>query len=98
MDNMRYYVYELCLRIFKRLKWILALTFPIWFYWFFGMILKAPLDYFVNAVWFSYYAFFVYMPFMGIGWLIAIIVLLYNDFRKRKRDNGKFYSETRNPT
>jgi len=68
----------------KSLKWFLILTFPIWFYWFFGAILKAPLDYFINAIWFSYYGIFIYVPFIGIPWLIAIIFFIFKDFIKKK--------------
>jgi hypothetical protein len=68
----------------KRLKWSLVLTFPIWFYWFLGAILKAPIIFFINAIWFSYYGIFVYFPYIGITWLIVIAYLIFSEFKEKR--------------
>jgi hypothetical protein len=71
----------------KILKWLILLTFPIWFYWFTGFLFRVPAysEYYLIATYFSYYAFLFLFPLnlLGFLWIAIIIYFVWKDFIKK---------------
>jgi hypothetical protein len=65
--------------------WLVVLTFPIWLYWFaVALAGQATLVVYLILMPFAYYAILVLVPYIGIPWVLVVILLVIREFWKRR--------------
>jgi hypothetical protein len=73
--------------------WFLVLTFPIWVYWIGALTEGAPLEVYLIIIPFSYYAILALAPYIGIPWVLVVILLVIREFWKRRALRRKMRAE-----